>query len=40
MDKFEDLLGKTLTAIENVDNQELIFTLDNGEKYKLYHDQD
>jgi len=37
---FEDLLGKTLSDVENIDNQELIFTLDTGEKYKLYHCQD
>ena len=40
MDKFEDLLGKTLVSIKNLDNEELIFTLDNGEQYKLYHEQD
>jgi len=39
MDKFEDLLGKTLVSIKNLDNEELIFTLDNGEQYKLYHEQ-
>jgi hypothetical protein len=40
LDKFEDLKGKVLTNIENIKNEELVFTLDNGEKYKLYHDQD
>lgn len=40
MEKFEDLLGKTLSNIENKGDEELIFTLDNGEKYMLYHSQD
>lgn len=40
MEKFEDLLGKTLVKVENLDNEELIFTLTNGEQYKLYHESD
>ena len=40
MEKFEDLVGKVLVSVENKDNEELIFTLDTGEKYKLYHSQD
>lgn len=40
MEKFEDLLGKTLIKIENVGDYELVFTLDNGSKYKLWHYQD
>lgn len=40
MKKFEDLKGKICTKIENVDNEEIIFTLDTGEKYKLYHNDD
>ncbi len=39
MDNFNDLLGKTLTNIENIDDVELIFTTDKGDKYKLYHAQ-
>lgn len=46
--KFEDLLGHTLTNVEkrhttNRDgckDDELIFTVDDGTKYKLYHEQD
>lgn len=34
-----ELLGKTLLKIEN-NNDELIFHLENGETYKMYHDQD
>jgi len=40
MEKFEDLVGKTLLNVENIGNEELVFTLDTGEKYKLYHDRD
>jgi hypothetical protein len=40
--KFNDLLGHTLSNIERIYHygDELHFTLANGEKYKLYHDQD
>lgn len=38
--KIEDLEGRILVKIENVENHELIFTFDNGDKYKLYHQQD
>ena len=31
------LIGKTLVEIVNRDDEALIFTLDNGEKYKLFH---
>lgn len=37
---FEDLIGKTLTSVERIGNDELIFTVDNGDRYKLYHSQD
>lgn len=41
MNRFEDLVGKTLTNIEvSKDEDEIIFTLDNGKKYKLYHSQE
>lgn len=40
MEEFEDLLGKTLSNIENKNDDQLIFTLESGEKYRLYHDQD
>lgn len=36
---FSDLVGHTITSIERT-HDELIFTLSDGEKYKLYHDQD
>ena len=40
MESFEELKGKILTNVENKDDDELIFTLENGESYKLYHNQD
>lgn len=38
--EFKDLIGKTLTSVENIDNEELVFTVSKSKKYKLYHDQD
>lgn len=41
MKKFEDLKGKTLKAISGkVGDDEMIFTLDNNEKCKLYYEED
>lgn len=37
---FEDLVGKTLLNIRNLNNTQLIFTTDQYEQYKMYHDQD
>lgn len=37
---FEDLNGQTLSKVENIDDKELVFTLQSGEVYKLYHSQD
>lgn len=39
MAEFKDLIGKTLTEIKNNGN-ELIFIVDDGSKYKMYHSQD
>jgi hypothetical protein len=39
MAKFKDLVGKTLTEIKNNDD-ELIFVVDDGTKYKMYHAQE
>ena len=36
--KFEELLGKTLSAV-NVGTDEIVFKTVDGEKYKLYHRQ-
>ncbi|WP_395046188.1 hypothetical protein [Flavobacterium sp.] len=35
-----ELKGKVLSKIEKIDNKEFIFHLENGETYKMYHDQD
>jgi len=41
MIKFNDLLGKILTDIKiKNDNDVIIFTLENGDKYRLYHSQE
>ena len=35
------LLGKTIAAVNGgINSAELIFTLNNGEKFVMYHDQD
>lgn len=34
------LKGKTLASIERNGDEELIFTLDTGERYRMYHWQD
>ncbi len=39
MTEIKDLIGKTLTEIKNNDN-ELIFIVDDGTQYKMYHSQD
>lgn len=39
--EFKDLLGKTLKAVEvTADKEEVLFTLDFGEQFRLYHSQD
>jgi len=39
-DPLELLIGKTLTAVENRDDQEIVFTADDGSQFALYHSQD
>ena len=34
-----DLLGKTLSAVHTVGDEELLFTTTNGEQYRMYHSQ-
>lgn len=38
--KFEELKGKVLTDITNKNDEELHFTTADGERYKLYHEQE
>lgn len=40
MAELKDLIGKTMASVENVNNEELVFTTTEGKKYKLYHSQD
>lgn len=40
MTDFSFLLGKTLTAVKNDDNERIVFTLDDGRQFQLYHEQD
>ena len=37
--RFDDLRGWTLTACHSVDNEQLEFTLSDGRKFHLYHEQ-
>lgn len=39
MAEFKDLVGKTLSEIKN-NGDELIFIVDDGTEYKMYHAQD
>lgn len=36
---FDVLLGKTLVSVENREDEELVFTTDDGEVYRQYHQQ-
>lgn len=37
---FTELIGKTFTKVENLDNEELVFTMPDGNGYRFYHSQD
>ena len=40
MAELKDLLGKTMASVENVNNEELVFTTTEGKRFKLAHSQD
>jgi len=40
MAQISDLIGKTLTAVENENDDRIVFTCNDGKKYIMYHDQD
>ena len=40
MKRLQELIGKTLTKVENKDNDAIIFTCEDGKQYKMYHGQD
>lgn len=37
---FSDFIGKTLSSIENLDNEKVVFTCTDGTSYVQYHCQD
>jgi hypothetical protein len=36
----QEMIGQNIVSVENIGNQELIFTADNGDKFTFYHYQD
>ena len=40
MSKIEELIGKTMTSVERIDDYVIRFESTEGETYKLYHEQD
>lgn len=40
MAELKDLIGKTLTHVEQVGEDEIVFVTDEGKRYKLHHTQD
>lgn len=40
MTELKDLLGKTMTSVENVNDEELVFDTTCSRRFKLYHVQD
>lgn len=40
MAELKDLIGKTLTHVEQVSAEEIVFVTDEGKRYKLHHTQD
>lgn len=40
MAKLEDLIGKTLSSVKNLENERIVFETTEGKQFELYHDQD
>ena len=40
MERLKELIGKTLTKVEKIYGDGIIFTCEDGNKYKMYHAQD
>lgn len=40
MAELKDLIGKTMASVENVNDEELVFTTTECRRYKLHHIQD
>lgn len=40
MAELKDLLGKTLTKVEQIGDDELVFITTEGKRYRLHHEQD
>lgn len=40
MAELKDLIGKTLTKVEQVGDDEIVFITNEGRRYRLYHSQD
>jgi hypothetical protein len=40
MRSISELEGKTLTDVQRIGDEEIIFTVDDGSQYKMFHDQD
>jgi hypothetical protein len=40
MAEFNELIGKVLTDVQRIGDDELVFTCNDGKKFKLWHGQD
>mgnify|MGYP001583013557 CR=1 FL=1 len=38
--ELKDLIGKTMLSVENKGNEEIVFTTNEGKKYRLFHNPD